>query len=102
MRPEVFMHHIFHAWQVLTKGDQTMIYEPIEVFAEQAGLTPVLDTHDNGESQCVLLSFDDAKDHDHFGGYVRLRLENDHVYLEAFTADGDVILDKAIHCSQFK
>jgi hypothetical protein len=78
-----------------------MIYEPIEVFRQQAGLIPTLDTHDNGESQCVLLSFDD-KDRDHYGGYIRIRLENNHVYLEAFSADGDVILDKEIHCSQFK
>lgn len=79
-----------------------MIYEPIEVFKEQAGLTPVLDTHDNGESQCVLLSFDDAADHDHFGGYIRLTLENNEVYIQAFTAEGDVILDQSIHCSQFR
>lgn len=79
-----------------------MIYEPIEVFAEQAGLIPSLDTHDNGESQYVLLNFDYADDSENAGGYIRLTLENNEVYIQAFTADGDVILDKSIHCSQFK
>ena len=79
-----------------------MIYEPIEVFAEQAGLIPSLDTHDNGESQYVLLNFDYADDSENAGGYIRLTLENNEVYIQAFTADGDVILDESIHCSQFK
>lgn len=79
-----------------------MIYEPIKVFAEQAGLIPSLDTHDNGESQYVLLNFDYADDSENAGGYIRLTLENNEVYIQAFTADGDVILDKSIHCSQFK
>ena len=79
-----------------------MIYEPIEVFNTQAGLIPSLDTHDNDDWQCVLLNFDDAKNPENYGGYVRLRLENNHVYIEAFTADGDVIMEKTIHCSQFK
>ena len=79
-----------------------MIYEPIEVFKTQASLIPSLDTHDNGESQCVLLNFDDADDPENAGGYIRLTLENNEVYIQAFTADGDVILDKSIHCSQFK
>ena len=79
-----------------------MIYEPIEVFAEQAGLIPSLDTHDNGESQYVLLNFDYADNPENAGGYIRLTLENNEVYIQAFTADGDVILDQSIHCSQFK
>ena len=79
-----------------------MIYEPIEVFAEQAGLIPSLDTHDNGESPYVLLNFDYADDSENAGGYIRLTLENNEVYIQAFTADGDVILDQSIHCSQFK
>jgi hypothetical protein len=79
-----------------------MIYEPIEVFNTQAGLIPSLDTHDNGESQYVLLNFDYADDPENAGGYIRLTLENNEVYIQAFTADGDVILDKSIHCSQFK
>ena len=79
-----------------------MIYEPIEVFNTQAGLIPSLDTHDNGESQCILLNFDDAENPENAGGYIRLTLENNEVYIQAFTADGDVILDKSIHCSQFK
>lgn len=79
-----------------------MIYEPIEVFKEQSGLIPSLDTHDNGESQYVLLNFDDAKNPENLGGYIRLTLENNEVYIQAFTADGDVIVDKAIHCSQFR
>jgi hypothetical protein len=85
-----------------TLGDQTMIYEPIEVFKEQAGLIPSLDTHDNGQSQYVLLNFDDAHDPENAGGYIRLTLENNGVYIQAFNADGDVILDQSIHCSQFK
>jgi hypothetical protein len=79
-----------------------MIYEAIEVFRKQAGLTPSLDTHENDVSQCVLLNFDDAENPENYGGYVRLRLENNHVYIEAFTADGEVIMEKTIHCSQFK
>lgn len=35
-----------------------MIFEAIEKFRKQAGLTPSLDTHDNGTSQCVLVNFD--------------------------------------------
>ena len=79
-----------------------MIYEPIEVFNTQAGLIPSLDTHDSGESQCILLNFDDVENPENAGGYIRLTLENNEVYIQAFTADGDVILDKSIHCSQFK
>jgi hypothetical protein len=79
-----------------------MIYEPIEVFNTQAGLIPSLDTHDNGESQCILLNFDDANNPENVGGYVRLMLENGFVIIEAFTADGDVISSEAINCNQFK
>ena len=79
-----------------------MIYEPIEVFNTQAGLIPSLDTHDNGKSQCVLLNFDDEQNQENAGGYIRIRLENGFVYIEAFTADGEVIMEKTIHCSQFK
>ena len=79
-----------------------MIYEPIEVFNIQAGLIPSLDTHDSGESQCVLLNFDDAENPENNGGYVRLMLENGFVIIEAFTADGDVISSEAINCSKFK
>ena len=68
-----------------------MIYEPIEVFAEQAGLIPSLDTHDNGESQYVLLNFDDANDPENAGGYIRLTFEKNKFYSHAFTADGEVI-----------
>ena len=38
-----------------------MIYEPIEVFKEQAGLIPSLDMRDHDDWQCVLLNFDDAE-----------------------------------------
>jgi hypothetical protein len=79
-----------------------MIYEPIEVFKTQAGLIPSLDTHDNGESQCVLLNFDDAENPENNGGYIRMRLENGFVYIEAFTADGDIISSQAFHCSEFR
>lgn len=79
-----------------------MIYEPIEVFNTQAGLIPSLDTHDSGESQCVLLNFDDAENPENNGGYVRLMLENGFVIIEAFTADGDIISSESIHCSKFK
>ena len=79
-----------------------MTYEPIEVFKTQAGLIPSLDTHDNGESQYVLLNFDDPQDPENCGGYIRLTLENNEVYIQAFTSDGDVILDQSIHCSKFK
>lgn len=79
-----------------------MIYEPIEVFREQAGLIPSLDTHDDDDYQCILLNFDDAKNPENLGGYIRLTLENNEVYIQAFTADGDVIVDTAIHCSQFR
>ena len=79
-----------------------MIYEPIEVFNTQAGLIPSLDTHDNGKSQCVLLNFDDEENPENDGGYIRMRLENAFVYIEAFTADGDFIFEKTIHCNEFK
>ena len=79
-----------------------MTYEPIEVFKTQAGLIPSLDTHDNGKSQYVLLNFDDAQNPENYGGYIRLTLENNKVYIQAFTSDGDVILDQSIHCSKFK
>jgi len=79
-----------------------MIYEPIEVFKEQAGLTPSLDTHTTDTSQYVLLNFDDANNPENVGGYIRLTLENNEVYIQAFTSDGDLILDQSIQCSQFK
>jgi hypothetical protein len=79
-----------------------MIYESIEVFRQQSGLIPSLDTHDNGESQYILLNFDDAKNPENLGGYIRLTLENNEVYIQAFTAEGDVILDQSIHCNQLK
>ena len=79
-----------------------MIYEPIEVFKTQAGLIPSLDTHDSGESQCILLNFDDVENPENAGGYIRMRLENGFVYIEAFTADGEVIMEKTIHCNEFK
>ena len=59
-----------------------MIYEPIEVFKTQSGLIPSLDTHDNGESQFVLLNFDDAQNPENAGGYVRLILENGFVSID--------------------
>jgi hypothetical protein len=79
-----------------------MIYEPIEVFNTQAGLIPSLDTHNDGKSEYVLLNFDDAENPENNGGYIRMRLENGFVYIEAFTADGEVIMEKTIHCNEFK
>lgn len=79
-----------------------MIYEPIEVFREQAGLIPSLDTHDDDDYQCILLNFDDAKNPDDYGGYIRIKLEDDHVYMQACTAEGELIFEKAFHCSQFR
>jgi len=79
-----------------------MIYEPIEVFKQQAGLIPSLDTHTTDTSQYVLLNFDDANNSENVGGYIRLTLENNEVYIQAFTSDGDVMLDTSIHCSQFR
>ena len=79
-----------------------MIYEPIEVFKTQAGLIPSLDTHDNGESQCVLLNFDDASNPENAGGYISLRLDDNFVYVEAFNSSNDIISKQAFHCSEFK
>jgi hypothetical protein len=79
-----------------------MIYEPIEKFKTQAGLTPSLDTHDNGESQCVLLNFDDANNPENTGGYISLRLDDGFVYVEAFNSSGDIISEQTFHCSEFK
>lgn len=76
-----------------------MIYEAIEVFRKQAGLTPSLDTHENDVSQCVLLTFD--KD-DREGGYISLRLEKGFVYIECFNALGDIFQEMALPCSVFK
>ena len=64
-----------------------MIYEPIEKFRKQAGLTPSLDTHENDVSQCVLLNFDRNDD---AGGYISLRLEKGFVHVECFNALGDI------------
>lgn len=75
-----------------------MIYEVIEKFRDQAGLTPSLDTHDNGASQCVLLNFDKG---DEEGGYISLRLEDGFVYFECFNVHGDIFAEQAIHCSSF-
>ena len=79
-----------------------MNYEPIEIFRQQAGLIPSLDTHDNGKSQYVLLNFDDANNPENVGGYIRLTLENNEVYIHAFAKNGDVILGQSIDCSQFR
>lgn len=76
-----------------------MIYDPIEVFRKQAGLTPSIDTHDNGTSQCVLLNFDKG---DRNGGYVSLRLEQGFVYIECFNALGDIFQEITLPCSAFK
>ena len=79
-----------------------MIYEPIEKFREQAGLIPSLDTHDSDTSQSVLLNFDDAKDPEVNGGYINLRLDDGHVYIECYDAEGNIFSEQAIHCSKFK
>lgn len=76
-----------------------MIYDPIEKFRKQAGLTPSLDTHDNGTSQCVLLNFDRDDD---AGGYISLRLEKGFVYVECFNALGDIFQEITLPCSTFK
>ena len=76
-----------------------MIYDPIEKFRKQAGLTPSIDTHDNGTSQCVLLNFDRGDD---AGGYISLRLEDGFVYVECFNAEGDIFSEQVFLCSQFK
>jgi len=76
-----------------------MIYEAIEVFRKQSGLTPSLDTHENDTSQCVLLNFDKGEKN---GGYVSLRLENGFVYIECFNALGDIFSEQAIPCAAFK
>lgn len=75
-----------------------MIYEAIEVFRKQAGLTPSLDTHDNGTSQCVLVNFD--KDENE-GGYISIRLEEGFAYIECFNVHGDIFQEMAVHCSAF-
>ena len=76
-----------------------MIYDPIEKFRKQAGLTPSIDTHDNGTSQCVLLNFDRDDD---AGGYISLRLEKGFVYVECFNALGDIFQEITLPCSAFK
>jgi len=76
-----------------------MIYEAIEVFRKQAGLTPSLDTHENDESQCVLVNFDKGDD---VGGYISIRLEDGFAYIECFNALGDIFHEAAIPCDKFK
>lgn len=76
-----------------------MIYEAIEKFRQQAGLTPSLDTHDNGTSQCVLVNFD--RD-DEAGGYISIRLEAGFAYVECFNSEGDIFEEITLLCSQFK
>ncbi len=76
-----------------------MIYEAIEVFRKQSGLTPSLDTHENDVSQCVLLNFDKGDD---AGGYISLRLEKGFVYIECFNAVGDIFQEITLPCSVFK
>lgn len=78
-----------------------MIYDPIEKFRKQSGLTPSIDTQDNGTSQCVLLNFDDETQ-DEAGGYISLRLEDGFVYIECFNRHGDIFGEHVYLCSQFK
>jgi hypothetical protein len=75
-----------------------MIYEPIEVFRKQAGLTPSLDTHENDTSQCVLINFDKGEN---VGGYISVRLEDGFAYLECFNVHGDIFFEHSIHISNF-
>lgn len=75
-----------------------MIYEPIEVFRKQAGLTPSLDTHENDTSQCVLVNFDKG---DEVGGYISIRLEDGFAYVECFNALGDIFQEMTISCIAF-
>ena len=76
-----------------------MIYEAIEVFRKQAGLTPSLDTHENDVSQCVLLTFDKG---DREGGDISLRLQQGFVHIECFNALGDIFQEITLPCSVFK
>lgn len=76
-----------------------MIYEAIEVFRKQSGLTPSLDTHENDVSQCVLVNFDKGDD---AGGYISIRLEDGFAYIECFNALGDIFHETAIPCDKFK
>ena len=76
-----------------------MIYESIEVFRKQAGLTPSLDTHENDTSQCVLVNFDKG---DKTGGYISIRLEDGFAYVECFNALGDIFQEITLPVSVFK
>ena len=75
-----------------------MIYDAIEVFRKQAGLTPSLDTQESDTCQCVLVNFD--KD-DQAGGYIAVRLEDGIATILCFTADGDVLHEKEFPCELF-
>jgi hypothetical protein len=76
-----------------------MIYESVEVFRKQAGLTPSLDTHENDVSQCVLLNFERDEE---AGGYISLRLEKGFVHIECFNAHNDIFQEITLPCSVFK
>ena len=75
-----------------------MIYEPIEKFKEQSGLTPSLDTHSSDTGDYVLINFDKA---DKAGGYARIRLEDGFLYFECINVHGDIFAEQVIHCSNF-
>jgi len=76
-----------------------MIYEPIEKFKKQAGLTPSLDTHSSDTGDYVLINFDKG---DKAGGYARIRLEEGFLYFECINAEGDIFAEQVLLCSQFK
>lgn len=75
-----------------------MIYEPIEKFKKQAGLTPSLDTHSSDTGDYVLINFDKG---DNAGGYARIRLEEGFLYFECINVHGDIFEEMVIHCSAF-
>ena len=78
-----------------------MIINGTEIFREQAGLIPSLDTGSTSTSDCILLNFDSAKNTENAGGYVRLRLEDGFLYFECINVHGDIFAEQVIHCSSF-
>ena len=78
-----------------------MTINAMEIFREQAGLIPSLDTQSTSTSDCILLNFDSAKDIENAGGYVRLRLEEGFLYFECINVHGDIFAEQVIHCSRF-
>jgi hypothetical protein len=75
-----------------------MIFNGVEIFRDQSGLTPSLDTQSNETSDCVLVNFDKGEKE---GGYISIRLEEGFAYIECFNVHGDIFQDMTVHCSSF-